>query len=63
MAQPKGSRPVYIARAKQAPDSDVMVTVGAAWRFKDGEGLVVKLQLLPTNWDGSFILVEPKEEN
>ena len=58
----KGSKPVFIARAKQAVDSDVMVTIGAAWRFKEGEGLVVKLQLLPTNWDGSFILVEPKDD-
>ena len=58
----KGSKPTYIARAKQTADSDVMVTIGAAWPFKEGNGLVVKLQLTPTNWNGDFILVEPKED-
>jgi len=58
----KGNKPQYIARAKQTPDSDVMVTIGAAWPFKEGNGLVVKLQLVPTQWTGDFILVEPKED-
>lgn len=56
-----GRQPKYIARAKQAPDSDFMVTIGAAWPFKEGDGLVVKLQMTPTKWDGDFILVTPKE--
>ena len=59
---PKGNRPVYIARAKQTPDSDVMVTIGAAWPFNEGDGLVVKLQLLPTQFDGSFVLLPPKDD-
>ena len=58
---PKGNRPVYIARAKQTPDSDMMVTIGAAWPFNEGDGLVVSLTLIPTNWDGKFILVPPKD--
>jgi len=58
-----GRKPQYIARAKQHPDSEFMQTIGAAWSFKEGSGLVVKLQFIPANnWDGSFILVEPKEE-
>lgn len=58
-AQTKGSRPVYHARAKQSPDSDYMTTIGAAWAFKEGDGLVVRLHFLPL--DGQFILVPPKE--
>lgn len=55
----KGSRPVYHARAKQSPDGDFMTTIGAAWRFNEGDGLVVRLNFLPL--DGQFILVPPKE--
>ncbi len=57
--KPKGSRPVYNARAKQTPDGEFMTTIGAAWPFHEGDGLVVKLNFLPL--DGQFILVPPKE--
>lgn len=60
--KPKGSKPLYIARAKQAPGSDYMQTIGAAWPFNNGDGLVVKLHLTPTLWDGSMILVPPKAD-
>ncbi len=46
---PKGNKPKYIARAKKEDDSDYMQTIGAAWPFKEGEGLVIKLDLMPTN--------------
>lgn len=59
MAQ--GNKPVFNARAKREPDSEYMQTIGAAWTFKEGEGYVVRLHSLPTNWDGSFILVPPKD--
>lgn len=59
--KPKGNKPVYIARARQGPDSEYMQTVGAAWPFESGDGFVVKLQFVPTNWDGSFLLVQPKD--
>jgi len=59
---PRGNKPLYIARAKQTPDSEVMVTIGAAWPFNQGDGLVVKLQTVPTQWAGDFILVPPKDE-
>ena len=58
----KGNKPKYIARAKKTDDNDYMQTIGAAWPFKEGEGLVVKLDVTPMNWSGEFILVEPKEE-
>ena len=58
----KGSRPAFNARVKQSPDSEFMVTIGAAWTFKEGTGLVVHLNLIPTNWDGKFILVTPKHD-
>lgn len=60
--RPRGSRPTYIARAKQSPDSDVIITIGAAWPFNEGDGLVVKLQSRPMQWSGDFILVPPKDE-
>ena len=57
----KGNKPVFNARAKQDPESDYMQTIGAAWTFKEGEGYVVRLHSLPVNWDGSLILVPPKD--
>ena len=57
----KGNKPVFNARPKQDPDSDYMQTIGAARTFKEGEGYVVRLHSLPVNWDGSLILVPPKD--
>jgi hypothetical protein len=59
--RPRGNKPVYIARARQTPESEVMVTIGAAWPFNDSDGLVVKLHMMPTQWSGDFILVTSKE--
>lgn len=59
----KGSRPVFLAKVKQSPDSDYMHVLGAAFKFREGEGLVVKLNLIPTNWDGTFILVAPTKKD
>lgn len=59
--RPKGAKPIYNARVRQNPESDFMVTIGAAWPFNEGDGLVVSLSLIPTNWDGKFILVPPKD--
>jgi len=61
MNMSKGEKPVFNARAKKGPESEYMTTIGAAWAFKEGEGYVVRLESLPVNWDGSFILVPPKE--
>lgn len=58
----KGNRPVFNVRAKQSPDSEFMTTIGAVWPFREGEGFVVKLNLLPVGWNGECILVAPKDE-
>lgn len=58
----KGSKPSFIARAKKDEKGEYMQTIGAAWDFKEGEGLVVNLHAVPTHWDGTFILVPPKED-
>jgi hypothetical protein len=58
----KGDKPVFNVRARQEPDSEYMTTIGAAWRFKQGEGYVVRLQTIPVNWDGSCVLVPPKDD-
>lgn len=52
-------RPMYNARAKENPESDRWITIGAAWDFKNGDGFAVRLNNTPTNWDGTFILVPP----
>ena len=63
---PKGNKPNYNARVKIGEDGEgkpIYRTIGAAWNFpNDGEGLSIRLQLIPTNWDGSFILVPPKDK-
>jgi hypothetical protein len=59
--KPKGNKPIYNARVKVG-DGDFMQTIGAAWPFNEGDGLVVTLNLIPTNWDGKFILVPPKDD-
>jgi hypothetical protein len=58
--EPRGNRPALIARVKVG-DGKFHRTIGAAWNFREGEGLVVTLDLIPTKWDGKFILVPPKE--
>lgn len=58
-----GRKPKYIARAKETPDSDRWITVGAAWDFTEGkDGYAVRLSNLPVQFDGTFILVPPLEK-
>ena len=61
MNMSKGEKPVFRARAKTDPRQDFMVTIGAASRFREGEGHVVRLETVPVTLDGSFILVPPRE--
>ena len=52
-------QPVFMARARQA-DGKAWLTIGAAWERKDGEpGYSVKLNALPFNFDGTFVLLPP----
>ena len=62
----KSTRPGYTVRAKTGrkdeSDRDIFVTVGAAWPFGSGDGFNVRLNMLPVNFDGTLMLVPPKEE-
>jgi len=59
----KGNKPAYLVKAKQSPESDFFVILGAAFKWKNGDGYVVQLHSIPVhNWDGSFILAKPKDE-
>lgn len=57
-------QPDLIARCKQSPDSDYWLTCGAAWiaDINGKKGYSVRLHTLPVNFDGSFLLMPPKEE-
>ena len=61
------SKPKFIARATVVEGKDgkdnIVQTIGAAFPFNKGDGYVVNLNTIPTNWDGSFILVTPKEDD
>jgi hypothetical protein len=52
----KDQKPHYVALAKQSVDSELMVTVGVGWKVTDGESIVLRLDLLPTKWDGIVLL-------
>lgn len=56
----KGEAPAFNVRAKAG---DYWYTVGAAWNVKDG-GISIRLNTLPVgrDWDGSLLLLPPKEE-
>ena len=56
---PRGDKPVFVIRARQEPRSDYLTTVGSAWKFRQGEGYVLRIHSMPVKWDGSFILVPP----
>ncbi len=56
-------RPDFVVRAKQSPQSEFWQTIGAAWSadINGKTGYSVKLHLVPTDWDGSFLLMPPLE--
>jgi len=62
--EPDKRKPELVARTKQSPDSDFWVTIGAAWSadINGQAGWSVKLHTVPTNWDGSFLLMPPKTD-
>jgi hypothetical protein len=62
--QDRGKKPAYVARARASPDGDFYIQLGAAWEIdiKGQTALSVKLQSIPTNWDGSFLLLVPKDD-
>jgi hypothetical protein len=56
----KGTKPQYVALARQSPDSEYMVTVGSGWKVKGCDNIVLRLDLLPTKWDGTVLLARSK---
>jgi hypothetical protein len=56
----KGNKPDFNVRAKQG---EYWSTVGAAWKVKD-DGISIRLNAIPVGneWDGSLLLLPPKEE-
>ena len=62
----KGNRPVYNVRAKtgrqDGEGKDIFTTVGAAWPFERGDGLNVRINMLPIGFDGQLMLVPPKDD-
>lgn len=62
----KSTRPSYTVRAKtgrkDGDGKDIFTTVGAAWPFGSGEGFNVRINMLPVNFDGTLMLIPPKDE-
>ena len=59
-----GKRPVFNIRARTDPGNDAsFTTIGACWEIEvDGKlAYSVKLHSIPINWDGSCLMVVPKE--
>ena len=55
--------PQYVAQVKLRPDSKFIVTAGAGWELGDGHGgIVLRLDLLPSKWDGVVLLTRNKKE-
>lgn len=62
--EPEKRKPDFVVRCKQSTDSDFWTTIGAAWSadINGKAGYSVRLHLIPTSWDGSFLLMPPKDE-
>jgi hypothetical protein len=60
----KGNKPIYNVRAKTGQTDgegrNIFTTVGAAWPFNQGDGLNVRINMLPVNFDGTLMLVPPR---
>lgn len=54
-------KPLYVVRAPDPNTRGRWVTLGYAWRRKNGEeGFSVKLNSIPVgNWDGALVLLPP----
>lgn len=59
--QKERRQPVYVVRAPDPTTRGRWVTLGYAWRRKNGEdGFSVKLNSIPVgNWDGALVLLPP----
>ncbi len=63
--RPRGNKPIYNVRAKTGQQDgegrDIFTTVGAAWPFERGDGLNVRINVLPIGFDGHLMLVPPRD--
>jgi hypothetical protein len=60
LAVAKGEQPAFNVRAQVG---GYWYNCGAAWHVKDG-GISIRLNVLPVGeWDGSFLMLPPKEVN
>jgi hypothetical protein len=59
----KGRQPDFVVRARQEPGSEFFVNCGAAWKIEVNgkEAISLKIQSMPVNSDGSFLLLPPLE--
>lgn len=57
----KGERPDFSVRAKVG---EIWITVGAAWNSRN-DTISLRLNTMPVgkDWDGSLLLVKPREED
>lgn len=60
----KGNAPDFTLRARQEPNSDYFIQLGVAWRIEVNgkEAFSIKMHSIPTNWDGSALMLMPKED-
>jgi hypothetical protein len=60
---PRGNRPTHVVQAKTGRTNEqgkhIYIIVGNAW--VNDEGISLKLETLPVNFDGSLYLAERRE--
>ena len=62
-AEPDKRQPEFVIRAKVG---DYWQTIGAAWTAKlkdDAEGLSVKINMIPTGWNGDCLMMPPLQQD
>ena len=58
-------RPAYVVRTPDPNTRGRWITLGAAWKLKDGkDGYSIRLNAVPVgnNWDGTLVLLPPYED-
>jgi hypothetical protein len=59
-------QPTFVVRAPDPNRGGKWITLGAAWKLKDGkDGFSIKLQSMPVGnkWDGTLVLLPSFEES
>ena len=58
-------QPAFVVRAPDPNNRGRWITLGAAWKLKDGrDGYSIRLHAVPVgnNWDGTLVLLPPFAE-